>query len=670
MNNQYDPKLGRRMIEVRLVEAGWVPRPASRSAMADAPVALHEYSAGNARIDYALYEDDRVLAIVEAAHSGENPSPGIRRAGELASLIEQQPRYQGQYGVPFLYFTDGTDIHFRDVRRRQNYGRQLAAFHTPGALRELVTRDLDSELAFLQSIPLSHASLRQPQADAIRAMEEAISAGRRKMILSMATGTGKTITVLNEIYRLMKAGIARRVLILQQTTMLVAQTTQLLSSLEVEPGVPLTAIYPVYTPILDEQTITEIEPAAALAEARFVQISRGSDAAELLGERQKSTAAGEGQIVGERPGVPIHTFDLIIVDDCDLPPSGSYQTSWREVVDYFDAINIGVSTTAVFDGADKFDNFIVYRYDFNAAVRDGSLVNSDSVSTRPTVRRWRTLGPDDDAYKRHSVFLSYAREDASDAAAIAQTLREYGIDVWSTDSEIATGEFLFPHILNELKNQDVFVFLLSPASISSPWVENQLDAILERRGVEIIPALLKPCPVPRALADRTIVDLSSGVQGLVDCLEANARIDLRALSPRSFEGLTLDLLRRLYFDFDESIRARDYGYDFRATFRDSLGFADAADYLIQIKAHKNERSSVNALQAFAKVIASDERRPHGLLVTNNQLTSVAAKALIRINDTGIQLRVIDGRRFKNLLLRYPDLITGYFMISEVVDGNG
>ena len=197
-----------------------------------------------------------------------------------------------------------------------------------------------------------------------------------------------------------------------------------------------------------------------------------------------------------------------------------------------------------------------------------------------------------------------------------------------------SAEFLFPHILNELRNQDAFVFLLSPASISSPWIDNQLDVILERRGVEIIPALLKPCPVPRSLADRTIVDLGSGVQGLVDCLEANARIDLRALSSRSFESLTLDLLRRLYFDFDEPIIARDHGYDFRGIFRDSLGFADPVEYLIEVKSQKDERSSVNALQAFANVIASDERLPHGLLVTNSQLTSVAAKALIKINEAG------------------------------------
>ena len=671
MNKQYDSQPDRRRIEVRLLEAGWSPQssPSPAIVTAESPFALREYSAGAARIDYALYANNRILGIVEAALDGEKSSQGLRRARGQSRLIEQQPRYQGQYGVPFLYSTDGPDVYFHDIRRPRNRARQLSAFHTPEALRELENRDLDSELATLQDLAVSH-SLRHFQAEAIRAIEEAIADGRRKMILSMATGTGKTITMVNEIYRLMRAGIARRVLVLQDRTELAAQTAHIFSSLEVEPGLPFESVFPVYAPFLGVQTFAGAVPTAFSAtEGPFVQISRVSDVSDLLGEGRESTVAYQDGTVNERPEVPIHAYDLIVVEECDSMHSGPNRISLRRIVRHFDAIKIGISTTPEFDGADEFGNFIVYSYDINAAVRDGSLVSSEAVRTRPIIQHWQPPNPKDDTYKHHSVFLSYAREDTADAVSIAQSLREYGVDVRPANIGTPSEEYLFPQILNELRSQDTFVILLSPASIDSPWIDNQLDIVLERRGVEVIPALLKPCPVPRSLADRTIVDLGGGVQGLVDCLEANARIDLKALSSRSFESLTLDLLRRLYFDLDEPRIAHDHGYAFRGVFRDALGFADPVEYLIEVKSQKGERSSVNALQAFANVIASDERLPRGLLVTSSQLTSIAAKALRKINEADIVLLVIDGLKLKNLLLRYPDLITNYFPAVEAGDEN-
>ena len=675
MDHQHDSETRRRGIETRLVEAGWVPESASSltSATADRPSAIRKYVAGDTRIDYALRLGDRVIGLIQETRAGESSSVGLDQARIRSRLVEQESRYQAQYGIPFLYSTDGQHIDFLDVRRKKNRPRKLSTFHTPDGLRELASRDFDSELATLQRIPLS-PSLRQYQAAAIRAVEAAITDGRRNMILSMAQGTGKTATAVHEIYRLMRAGVARRVLVLQDSRALVAQTTQAFNSLEVEPGLSLATVFSVYSSAPGAEVDNESSKLTGVRyalpgppQAPFVQVSTVSEIAALLRGGGRLTTPGQNRPDDEVLEVPIHTFDLIVAQECDRALPEQNQASWREAIGFFDAIRIGISSVPVFNGADEFDDFVVYRYGVEAAVRDGSLVDAEAVRTRPTIRHWRASSPYDDTYKRHSVFLSYAYEDASDVTFLAQSLRAQGVNVRLADYDVPAGEHFSVQILNELKNQDTFVILLSPASIGSPWVENQLDAILERRGVEVIPALLKPCPVPRALADRTIVDLSNGIQGLLDCLEANARIDLKALNPRAFESLTQDILRRLYFDLDAPVESHDRGYDFRGVFQDPLGFADPTEYLIEVKYHKSERSSVSALRAFASVVAIDERHRHGLLVTNGQLTSIAEKVLRGINDADVRLLVIDGLKFKNLLLRYPDLIAKHFPAAEVAD---
>ena len=72
--------------------------------------------------------------------------------------------------------------------------------------------------------------------EANQAIEQAIAAGKRKMLVTMATGTGKTLMTVNEIYRLMKSGVARRVLFLVDRRALAAQTVRAFASLRGRAG--------------------------------------------------------------------------------------------------------------------------------------------------------------------------------------------------------------------------------------------------------------------------------------------------------------------------------------------------------------------------------------------------------------------------------------------------
>ncbi len=183
---------------------------------------------------------------MEAKKLTVGPQNVLTQAERYSRGVQQQPRYQGEYGVPFLYSTNGEQIWFHDVRREQNRSRWVAGFHTPLALAEMLKRDFDAELTALSALE-PNAMLRPYQVQANEAIEQMIRDGKRKMLVTMATGTGKTLMSVNEIYRLMKSGVAQRVLFLVDRRALAAQTVRAFASFEAEPGLKFDKIYPVYS---------------------------------------------------------------------------------------------------------------------------------------------------------------------------------------------------------------------------------------------------------------------------------------------------------------------------------------------------------------------------------------------------------------------------------------
>src|SRR5690606_34543022 len=104
----------------------------------------------------------------------------LTQAERYSKGINQQPRYQTDYGVPFLYSTNGEVIRFHDVRHPLNLSREVKHFHTPAALQEFLTRDLDASLAQLTELP-HHPSMRPYQVEANLAIERAIAERKRTM---------------------------------------------------------------------------------------------------------------------------------------------------------------------------------------------------------------------------------------------------------------------------------------------------------------------------------------------------------------------------------------------------------------------------------------------------------------------------------------------------------
>src|SRR5206468_3423682 len=95
--------------------------------------------------------------------------------------------------------------------------------------------------------PNNHPRMRPYQVEANVAIEAAIADRKRQMLVAMATGTGKTFTLVNEVYRLMKSGVARRILFLVDRRALAAQAVRAFASFEPEPGLKFDQIYEVYS---------------------------------------------------------------------------------------------------------------------------------------------------------------------------------------------------------------------------------------------------------------------------------------------------------------------------------------------------------------------------------------------------------------------------------------
>ena len=382
----------RARIDPRLAAAGWTIRPAADAAgrpLGHFPrTALTEYQTATGPCDYALIDRGRVVGVVEAKKVSVAPR----------SVLGQSERYDDGLDrtAPFLYSTNGEQIYFEDRRTPAYRSRAVAAFHTPDALRERLDRNDEQAAAWFAEHPNNHP-LRPYQKDAISAVEQAVAAGKRQMLVAMATGTGKTFTTVSLIYWLIRSGMARRVLFLVDRRALAAQATQAFASFEAEPNRKFTALYDLYSQRFRREELDDTDKAAKFdptvlpqsyltrpdASKTFVCVSTIQRMAiNLFGRAHafalNGDADGEDDDDDDRIDIPIHAFDVIIADECHRGYTAAEESVWRDVLNHFDAIRIGLTATPA-PHTTAYFNEVVYRYEYERAVREGYLVDYDAV---------------------------------------------------------------------------------------------------------------------------------------------------------------------------------------------------------------------------------------------------------------------------------------------------
>jgi type I restriction enzyme R subunit len=390
----------KQIIDSKLRSAGWkILRFEPDRPLSDCDCfAIEEFPTESGPADYALCVSGEILGVVEAKKLTLGPQEVLPQAERYSRGLNPSRFNFDGFHVPFLYSTNGEIIWHRDVRNSLNRSRQIATFHTPEALSELLARNLLEAVETLCSQPNDHPRLRPYQREANIAIEQAIANRKRQMLVAMATGTGKTFTMVNEIYRLMKSGVAKRILFLVDRRALAAQAVRAFASFEPEPNLKFDKIYEVYSQRFHREDFDESEkfdpkvlPNAYLTNPKpghaFVYVSTiqrmtvnlfGRDAIFNLGDETIDEDA-------EKLNIPINAFDLVIADECHRGYTSSEVAVWRKTLEHFDAIKIGLTATPAAHTTAYFKD-VVFRYEYERAVREGFLVDYDVVSVKSDVR--------------------------------------------------------------------------------------------------------------------------------------------------------------------------------------------------------------------------------------------------------------------------------------------
>ncbi|MCC7072532.1 MAG: DEAD/DEAH box helicase family protein [Deltaproteobacteria bacterium] len=156
--------------------------------------------------NYTLCDGPLRLAVVEAKTADVGVQEVMKQAERYARAATANVHTFGKFHVPFAYATNGETIWFRDLRRAENLQRTVRGFHTPDALRDLLAHDVAEKAEELEDLPYTHPKLRDYQRDANRSIEGAIASRQRRLLVEMATGTGKTFTMVHLVARIMKGG--------------------------------------------------------------------------------------------------------------------------------------------------------------------------------------------------------------------------------------------------------------------------------------------------------------------------------------------------------------------------------------------------------------------------------------------------------------------------------
>lgn len=385
--------------------------------------------------DYILYYKPNIpLALIEAKSSDKNVGDGMQQALEYAESLN----------IPFVYSSNGQGFleHNRlsDTNRESNLN--INSFPNPEELHERYIqakgytedqKEIVSESYFTDD---SDAVPRYYQVNAVNKVVEAIAEGKNRILLVMATGTGKTFSAFQIIYRLWKSRTKKRILFLVDRTALADQTIRGVFS---NFGTALTRVE------------GKVDPSYEV----YVGLYQGLMSGELESEKYKQFSPD--------------FFDLIVVDECHRG-SASDNSEWRQVLEYFrSATQIGLTATpkeTTDVSTSEYFGDPVYTYSLKQGIEDGFLAPYKVIRYRFNNDEWRPpegfrdtngeLVPDE-IYNESAFDRSIILEDRNKAVAkcVADYLRQTDIMqktiVFCVD--IAHAERMRQFLTNELSDE-------------------------------------------------------------------------------------------------------------------------------------------------------------------------------------------------------------------------
>lgn len=277
----------RAKIDAPLGDAGW--------NLTDGASVLFEHALPDgSQADYVLCDrQGRPMAVLEAKRASIDP----------ITAQDQGRHYAGQLGIPFVFLSNGEEVRFLD-RETDAHAREIAGFYAQDDLeRRIAARRIRRDLSTAAIDP--KIADRDYQIECIEALSAEVARGRRKLLVEMATGTGKTRTAAAFIKRLFEAGVVTRVLFLVDRIALARQAE--------DAFIDHLGAYPCHV----------------------LRPGRGFDRAKRI------TIATLQTMIAEYPGLSPGYFDLVVTDECHRSIYGK----WSCVLRHFDGIQLGLTAT-------------------------------------------------------------------------------------------------------------------------------------------------------------------------------------------------------------------------------------------------------------------------------------------------------------------------------------
>jgi type I restriction enzyme R subunit len=382
----------RALIDQQLRDSGWEADTKSlRHSDGSRPakgrnLAIAEWPTASGPADYALFVGLTLVGVVEAKRRRKNVSAAIDQAERYSVGLAASGDFNFAGGpwvhhkVPFVFSANGrsylkqieteSGIWFRDARRTVNHRRALVSWPTPAGLAGQLEIDVDAANAALKELPFEFGfPLRCYQREAITSVEGALGAGKRSMLLAMATGTGKTKLAIALLYRLLATKRFRRICFVVDRSALGDQAAGEFSTTKIVSG-------KAFADIFGLKRLQDVEPETE-TKVHICTI-------QGLVKRVLSVADSS-----EAPAVD--QYDLIVVDEChrgylldremsdaELSFRGQddYISKYRRVLDYFDAVKVGLTATPALHTTEIFGDPI-FTYSYRQAVIDGYLIDHE-----------------------------------------------------------------------------------------------------------------------------------------------------------------------------------------------------------------------------------------------------------------------------------------------------
>lgn len=373
MNNQNPEQIARDHIDRQLRAGGWVVQSKKEINLGAAlGVAVREYQTDVGPADYLLFVEKKPVGLVEAKKEEE----GFRLTqveDQSTEYANAKLKYLNNAPLPFVYESTGELTRFTDYRDLKPRSRPIFSFHKPETLRDLLKQEtLRNSFQNFSALPVE--GMRDCQINAITNLEKSFKKNHPRALIQMATGAGKTFTAITAIYRLLKYSNAKRILFLVDTKNLGEQAEQeFMAYLPNDDNRKFTELYGVhrlkssFIPTDNQVYISTIQRLYSVLKGRELDESN-----EETNPNEFQWQPREPQAVEYNPKLPIEFFDFVVIDECHR----SIYNLWKQVLEYFDAFQIGLTATPDNRTYGYFNQNVVSEYSHDDAVLDGVNVGS------------------------------------------------------------------------------------------------------------------------------------------------------------------------------------------------------------------------------------------------------------------------------------------------------